>query len=62
MQDLGLKKPLSAEVKVTDRRTGFFEQVSGTYSIDTNAAAQSILKAYNSVAAMQAMEAARKMK
>ncbi len=62
MQDLGLKKPLSTEVKVTDRRTGFFEQVSGTYSIDTNAAASSILEAYNTVAAMQAMEAARKMK
>ncbi|MDI6797848.1 MAG: hypothetical protein QMD09_12930 [Desulfatibacillaceae bacterium] len=62
MQDLGLKKPVSTEVKVTDRRTGFFEQVSGSYSIDTHAAAQSILEAYNTVAAMQAMEAARKMK
>lgn len=61
-QDLGLKKDLSAGVKVTDRRTGFFEQVSGTYHIDTNAAAKSILEAYNTVAFLQAVAVADKMK
>ena len=61
-QGLSLKNALSSGVKVTDRRTGFFEQVAGTYHIDTHAAAKSILDAYNTVAVLQAMAAAEKMK
>ncbi|MEW5733478.1 MAG: hypothetical protein AB1921_01415 [Thermodesulfobacteriota bacterium] len=60
-QDIKLKQPVSAGVKVTDRRTGFFEQVSGTYKLDTNAAAKSILEAYNAVAVLESMAAAREM-
>lgn len=61
-QDLSLKKDFSAGVKVTDRRTGFFEQLSGTYKIDTNAAAKSIVEAYDTVAFLQAVAVADKMK
>lgn len=60
-QTLGLKEPVSTGIKVTDRRTGFFEQVSGTYRIDTNLAAKSILEAYNTVAVLQSLAAAKKM-
>jgi hypothetical protein len=60
-QNLNLKKPISTGVKVTDRRTGFFEQVSGTYQLDANKAAQSILEAYNTVAILQATAIANKM-
>ena len=49
-----LKQSISTETKVTDRRTGFFEQVSGSYKIDQGTMAAAIVQAYNTAAILQA--------
>ncbi|MDC0977746.1 hypothetical protein OAR19_00645 [bacterium] len=52
---IGLKKPISTGVKVTDRRTGFFSQEAGSFNVDTEKMAVSILEAYKDMAIIQAL-------
>lgn len=55
LNKIGLKNPISTDVKVTDRRTGFWAQTSGSFNVDVDKLALSILETYQKVAVLQAI-------